>query len=163
MRRSVPIFWNSTRNKYEVEQLLYDYAHIDVTEADAADILLLARSMIERMKQANMEGLYQQIEHPLIRVLADMELEGFKVDKAMLQQLDVEFSEHVNRLTGEIINLAGESFNLNSPRQLGEILFDKLGLPVQKKTKTGYSTDIEVLERLHSMHPIIEKLIEYRQ
>ncbi|HHT65333.1 MAG TPA: DNA polymerase I [Clostridiales bacterium] len=152
-----------TRNKYEVEQLLYDYAHIDVTEADAADILLLARSMIERMKQANMEGLYQQIEHPLIRVLADMELEGFKVDKAMLQQLDVEFSEHVNRLTGEIINLAGESFNLNSPRQLGEILFDKLGLPVQKKTKTGYSTDIEVLERLHSMHPIIEKLIEYRQ
>ena len=152
-----------TRNKYEVEQLLYDYAHIDVTEADAADILLLARSMIERMKQANMEGLYQQIEHPLIRVLADMELEGFKVDKAMLQQLDVEFSEHVNRLNGEIINLAGESFNLNSPRQLGEILFDKLGLPVQKKTKTGYSTDIEVLERLHSMHPIIEKLIEYRQ
>ena len=81
----------------------------------------------------------------------------------MLQELDIEFTDHVNRLTKEITDLAGETFNINSPKQLGEILFDKLGLPVQKKTKTGYSTDIEVLERLQGMHPIIDKIIDYRQ
>ncbi|HHU49524.1 MAG: DNA polymerase I [Caldicoprobacterales bacterium] len=152
-----------TRSKYEIEQLLYDYAHIDVEEADASDILLLARAMKKLIKEANMEDLYRQIEHPLIGVLTDMELEGFKVDKQMLQQLDAEFTAHVNRLTQEITDLAGEPFNINSPKQLGDILFDKLGLPVQKKTKTGYSTDIEVLERLQGMHPIIEKLMDYRQ
>lgn len=110
-----------------------------------------------------MYELYTQIEHPLIHVLADMELEGFKVDKEMLKQLDKEFTEHLNHLTKEIIDLAGETFNINSPKQLGEILFNKLGLPVQKRTKTGYSTDIEVLEKLQDMHPIIEKLIDYRQ
>ena len=109
-----------------------------------------------------MEDLYRQIEHPLIGVLTDMELEGFKVDKQMLQQLDAEFTAHVNRLTQEITDLAGSPL-ISIPLKLGDILFDKLGLPVQKKTKTGYSTDIEVLERLQGMHPIIEKLMDYRQ
>ncbi|HHY83527.1 MAG TPA: DNA polymerase I [Clostridiales bacterium] len=152
-----------TRNKYDVEQLLYDYNNINVAQADASDLMLLSRTMKKRLKEANLEDLYRQIEHPLIHVLVDMELAGFKVDKEMLQQLDEEFSAEVKRLTQEIIELAGEEFNLNSPKQLGEILFEKLGLPVQKKTKTGYSTDIEVLEKLEGMHPIIEKLIDYRQ
>ncbi len=152
-----------TRSKYDIKQLLYDYKQIDVSEADASDLLILIREMKKRLKDAEMEGLYRQIEHPLIRVLLDMEMEGFKVDKEMLQQLDVEFTAHVNRLTEEITDLAGESFNINSPKQLGDILFDKLELPVQKKTKTGYSTDIEVLEKLSGMHPIVEKVIDYRQ
>jgi DNA polymerase-1 len=151
------------RSKYEVQQLLYDYTHLDVSEVDASDLLILIHEMKKRLKESGMEGLYKQIEHPLIQVLMDMELEGFKVDKEMLQQLDVEFTAHVDRLTEEITQLAGESFNINSPKQLGDILFDKLGLPVQKKTKTGYSTDIEVLEKLSSMHPIVEKVISYRQ
>ncbi len=151
-----------TRSKYEIQQLLYDYVRLDVSEADASDLLILIREMKKRLNEADMESLYNQIEHPLITVLLDMEMEGFKVDKEMLQRLDVEFTAHVNRLTEEITQLAGESFNINSPKQLGEILFDKLELPVQKKTKTGYSTDIEVLERLSGMHPIVEKVIEYR-
>jgi DNA polymerase-1 len=152
-----------TRSKYEPEQLLYDYVRIDTMAADASDLLKLADAMKKRLEEAGMKELYTQLEHPLIRVLADMELSGFKVDKGMLQQLDVEFTAEVNRLTNEITELASESFNINSPRQLGEILFEKLQLPVQKKTKTGYSTDIEVLEQLRGMHPIIEKIINYRQ
>ena len=135
----------------------------DVEMADASDLLFLAHKMKKLLSEAGMYELYTQIEHPLIHVLADMELEGFKVDKEMLKQLDKEFTEHLNHLTKEIIDLAGETFNINSPTQLGEILFNKLGLPVQKRTKTGYSTDIEVLEKLQDMHPIIEKLIDYRQ
>jgi len=152
-----------TRSKYQVEQLLYDYAQIDVQEADASDLLILACEMKNLLKENGMYELYSQIEHPLIQVLVDMELEGFKIDKNMLKMLDVEFTEHINRLTKEITDLVGESFNINSTKQLGEILFNKLGLPVQKKTKTGYSTDIEVLDKLQGMHPIIEKLIDYRQ
>jgi DNA polymerase-1 len=151
------------RNKYDVEQLLYEYTNTDVSEADASDLLRLAGAIKRQLKDEGMNGLYQKIEHPLIRVLAGMELAGFKVDKAILQQLEIEFSAHINRLTEEITELAGVSFNLNSPRQLSEVLFGRLGLPVQKKTKTGYSTDIEVLENLSGMHPIIEKLIDYRQ
>ncbi|NLC43414.1 MAG: DNA polymerase I [Clostridiales bacterium] len=151
-----------TRSKYGIQQLLYDYIHQDISEADASDLLILIREMKKRLKEAGMEGLYRQIEHPLISVLIDMELEGFKVDKEMLQQLDIEFTALVNQLTEEITQLAEEPFNINSPKQLGEILFDKLELPVQKKTKTGYSTDIEVLEKLSGMHPIVEKVIEYR-
>ncbi len=152
-----------TRSKYEPEQLLYDYAGVDTMAADSSDMLKLSSIMKKRLKDTDMADLYLQIEHPLIRVLADMEITGFKVDKAILQQLDTEFTAEVKRLTDEIIELAGETFNINSPKQLGEILFEKLHLPVQKRTKTGYSTDIEVLENLKGMHPIIEKIIDYRQ
>jgi DNA polymerase-1 len=152
-----------TRSKYEPEQLLYDYVRVDTMAADSSDLLKLSEAMKKRLEEAGMTELYTQVEHPLINVLADMELDGFKVDKSMLQQLNVEFTAEVNRLTNEITDLAGTSFNINSTRQLGEILFEKLQLPVQKKTKTGYSTDIEVLEQLQGMHPIVEKIIDYRQ
>ena len=152
-----------TRSKYELEHLLYDYIHLDTLAADASDLLYLAEVMKERLNETEMMDLYQCIEHPLIQVLADMELTGFKVDKGILQQLNVIFTADVNRLTNEIIELIGESFNINSPKQLGEILFEKLQLPAQKKTKTGYSTDIEVLEQLRGRHPVIEKVIDYRQ
>ena len=152
-----------TRNKYEPEQLLYDYLNRDTASADASDLLDLTKALKKRLEEKDMKELYLQVEQPLIRVLADMERTGFQVDKTVLQQLDVEFTAEVSRLTGEITELAGESFNINSTKQLGEILFEKLHLPVQKKTKTGYSTDIEVLEHLQGTHPIIGRIMEYRQ
>lgn len=151
------------KNRYDLSQLLYEYADLDVDEADAADLYLLADHMRDKLKETEMLCLYEEIEHPLINVLADMEITGFKVDKRMLEQLGEEFSAELSSLTREIYALAGEEFNINSPRQLGSVLFEKLGLPVIKKSKTGYSTDIEVLEQLRPYHELVEKIIEYRQ
>lgn len=152
-----------TKSKYEPDRLLYDYTGIDTSIIDGADLLLLAEAILSKLKELDMEDLYYKIEHPLIEVLADMELTGFKLDRERLRELDLYFTKEQSRLTDEITSLAGQDFNLNSPKQLGEILFEKLGLPVQKKTKTGYSTNIDVLEALQGTHPIIEKIIEYRQ
>ena len=110
-----------------------------------------------------MTCLYEEIELPLIEVLAYMEFVGFKVDISVIDKLGVHFQEKIAELEKDIYNIAGESFNINSPKQLSVILFDKLGLPIIKKTKTGISTDIEVLERLSSEHAIVDKIIEYRQ
>ena len=85
------------------------------------------------------------------------------VDKNMLVQYGKELQEKIAVITKEVYNLTGEEFNINSPKQLGEVLFEKLGLPSMKKTKTGYSTDNDVLEKLADKHPVIEKLLEYRQ
>nr|MBO2493493.1 DNA polymerase I [Clostridia bacterium] len=151
------------KNRYDLSQLLYEYADLDVDDADAADLYLLAEHMRNKLKETEMLYLYEEIEHPLINVLADMEITGFKVDKDMLEQLGEEFSAELSNLTREIYALAGEEFNINSPRQLGSVLFEKLRLPVIKKSKTGYSTDIEVLEQLRPYHEVVDKIIEYRQ
>ncbi|MFS8501005.1 MAG: DNA polymerase I, partial [Caldicoprobacter sp.] len=151
------------KNRYDLSQLLYEYADLDVDDADAADLYLLAEHMRNKLKETEMLYLYEEIEHPLINVLADMEITGFKVDKDMLEQLGEEFSAELSSLTREIYALAGEEFNINSPRQLGSVLFEKLRLPVIKKSKTGYSTDIEVLEQLRPYHEVVDKIIEYRQ
>jgi DNA polymerase-1 len=116
-----------------------------------------------RLEENEMKSLYYSIELPLVSVLADMEHEGFNVDKDMLEVLSADFAKQIEALTADIYNQAGEEFNINSTKQLGVILFDKLGLQAVKKTKTGYSTDVEVLEKLSDKHPIIEKLLEYRQ
>jgi DNA polymerase I len=123
----------------------------------------LIEPMQQSIKDAGMDKLLSDVELPLLSVLADMEYTGFKVDKAMLEQLGQEFSLQIDTLTESIYSYAGESFNINSTKQLGVILFEKLGLPAAKKTKTGYSTDVEVLEGLLDKHPMIEKLLEYRQ
>ena len=109
-----------------------------------------------------MTSLYENIELPLIEVLAYMEFVGFKVDLNVLDKLGVHFQEKITELEKTIYEFAGETFNINSPKQLSVILFEKLGLPIIKKTKTGISTDIEVLERLSTEHEIVEKIIEYR-
>ena len=112
------------------------------------------------------EGLgevFYDIEMPLTKVLAGMEMEGFTLNKQLLDEFSVEFTSQIKEFESEIYALAGEEFNINSPKQLGVILFEKLGLPTGKKTKTGYSTNIEVLEYLKDKHPIIEKIMEYRQ
>ena len=119
--------------------------------------------MEENLKESNMDGLLYHVEMPLVEVLAYMEYEGVKVDKEKLNELGSQFKEIIKKLESEIYEISGEEFNINSPKQLGVILFEKLGLPVIKKTKTGYSTNAEVLDKLKDQSPIIDKIIEYRQ
>jgi len=120
------------------------------------------KELIKKLKEKNEYNLFSKIEMPLSKVLAKMEVEGVLVDKNILKKYQIDLSNKVEELNKEIIEIAGEEFNVNSPKQLGIILFEKLKLPVQKKTKSGYSTDAETLEKLEDSHPIIEKILEYR-
>ncbi len=117
---------------------------------------------LEKLKEYSMEDLYHNIELPLTRVLADMEYTGVKVDEDALIGIGKNLDLEIELLIDNIYSLAGMEFNINSPKQLAEVLFEKLELPVIKKTKTGYSTDIEVLEKLEDKHAIISYLIRYR-
>ncbi len=119
--------------------------------------------MIDKINELNMKELYYNIELPLVEVLSSMEYMGFKVDENELNCLGQGFDVEIKSLTDEIYDLAGIEFNINSPKQIGEILFERLGLPVIKKTKTGYSTSVDVLEKLEDKHPIIGKILRYRQ
>lgn len=119
--------------------------------------------MEEKLVNMDMDGLFYHVEMPLVEVLGYMEYEGVMVDKDKLIELGEEFKISIDKLEKDIYNLAGEEFNINSPKQLGVILFEKLELPVIKKTKTGYSTNAEVLEQLSDKHEIIDKITEYRQ
>lgn len=119
--------------------------------------------MMKIITEQGMKGLFNTIELPLVEVLANMEYIGFKIDEKELVKLGEEYNEEIISLTKEIYDLAGMEFNINSPKQIGDILFEKLMLPVIKKTKTGYSTDVEVLDKLKDQHPIIEKILRYRQ
>ena len=117
----------------------------------------------QKMQETGTLELSNTIEMPLIEVLADMQYQGICVDKENLTDFGNELKTRIDELTKEIWELAGEEFNINSTKQLGEILFEKLKLPMAKKNKTGYSTGVEILEKLKYTHPIIEKLLEYRQ
>ena len=116
-----------------------------------------------QLKQNDLERVYAEIELPLARVLGDMEREGFLVDADALRALGEEFRAHIALLTDEIAVLMGARINLNSPKQLGEMLFDKMGLPAPKKTQRGYSTSAEVLENLAAEHEVCAKILEYRK
>ena len=121
--------------------------------------------MVEQLQAHDQLDLLYDMEQPLAAVLAKMEIAGIKVERQTLQDMQVENEVVLERLTQEIYELAGEEFNINSPKQLGVILFEKLGLPLEytKKTKTGYSTAVDVLERLAPIAPIVSKILEYRQ
>ena len=121
--------------------------------------------MMDLLRQHDQLNLLYEMEQPLALVLAKMEIAGIKVERETLQTMQVENERVLTQLTQEIYDLAGEEFNINSPKQLGGILFEKLGLPTSftKKTKTGYSTAVDVLERLSPIAPIVEKILEYRQ
>ncbi|WP_072729838.1 DNA polymerase I, partial [Paenibacillus sp. NAIST15-1] len=119
--------------------------------------------MEQLLQEQEMNRLYFELELPLSRVLAQMEKTGIQVDTDALNQLGTQFTEQIETTMKRIYELAGTEFNVGSPKQLGEILFDKLGLPVIKKTKTGYSTDAEVLEKLEPYHEIIPLILHYRQ
>ncbi len=116
----------------------------------------------DKFDLGEMKDLYFDIELPLLTVLADMQYQGIRIDTVALKVFGKELFAKIEVLTEEIHALASEKFNINSPKQLGEILFEKLGLPVIKKTKTGYSTNVDVLEALKGKHDIIEKILEYR-
>ncbi len=116
----------------------------------------------EKLKKEEVEELFQEIEMPLAIVLGDMELEGFKVDRLALDKMGEELQESIKKYEKEIFDYAGCEFNISSPKQLGEILFEKLNLPHGKKNSNGYSTAAEVLEKLRSYHPIIDVILEYR-
>ncbi|WP_130616634.1 DNA polymerase I [Cohnella abietis] len=119
--------------------------------------------LAEQLEQLGMNHLYYELEQPLSSVLAGMEKQGISVNAAALQDLGTEFQRRIEEMTKAIYDAAGFEFNIGSPKQLGEVLFDRLGLPVIKKTKTGYSTDAEVLERLEPYHDIVRLILHYRQ
>ena len=121
------------------------------------------RSILEkRIEDAGLQKVYYEIELPLCRVLSEMEWNGIDVDASALKEFGKELKVRIDALVKEIYGLAGEDFNINSPMQLGTILFEKMGLPAGKKTKKGYSTNAEILEKLAPDYPIVEKVLEFR-
>ena len=182
---------NSNINKYTIEYLANEYINFDITEYlsntektgveqitlfDNAEepkedktyiyaytIYKLYNVLTQKMEEAGSIDLFNKIEMPLTEVLASMQYEGIYIDKQELLDFGKELQEKIDILTQEIYELTGEEFNINSTKQLGEILFEKLKLTVKKKTKTGYSTDVDVLEKIKYEHPVIEKILEYRQ
>ncbi|MGF7056527.1 DNA polymerase I [Brassicibacter mesophilus] len=181
---------NPSQNDYNLKNLSSEYLSLDIMSEDEllgtgknkkkfsdilfeqraafvcnqVDVIYKIRPYIEELiEKQEMKDLFYNVEMPLVGVLADMEYTGFSVDTDKLKELGEDFDTKIEILTKAIYHEADQEFNINSPKQLGEILFDKLGLPVIKKTKTGYSTNAEVLEKLYDKHPIIEKILEYRQ
>ena len=182
---------NSNINKYTIEYLANEYLGFDINEYMSEKgitegtnqinlfdnikeeennnyiysylIYRLYTVLKDKMNIENSLKLFEEIEMPLVEVLASMEYEGIYVDKKELLEYGSELKEKIDILTKEIYELTGEEFNINSTKQLGEVLFEKLKLPAKKKTKSGYSTDVEVLEKIKNEHPVIEKLLEYRQ
>ena len=129
---------------------------------NAAMLLSMHESMLCELEEANMTKLYTEMELPLAHVLYQMEHEGFRVDRNILKQLQAQFNEQSETLAKNIYETTGETFNILSPKQLGEVLFEKLGLPTGRKNKSGFSTDAETLEALAEKHPAIPMILEYR-
>ena len=155
-------------NKLNIYIPSYDKKEVVTTEEAARRAILKAKfiyntkdKLYEDMKKEDNIYLFESIEMPLTKVLANMEIEGIRVDKKVLEEMGIEIKIKLEILTRDIYNYAGEEFNINSPKQLGEILFDKLKLPGAKKNKNGYATDIDVLKKL-TEYPIINKILEYR-
>ena len=130
---------------------------------DCACLAPLHEALSEEIYKNKQEALLQDIEMPLSEVLASMEMYGFEVDTAALTEYGKMLDEKIEDYQNVIYHLAGEQFNINSPKQLGEVLFEHLGLPAKKKTKTGYSTNADVLESLRGKHEIINAILEYRK
>ncbi|KHF36501.1 DNA polymerase I [Paenibacillus sp. P1XP2] len=145
--------------KYKVPETEVLSKHLAAKGAAILDLIPLQEKELEGNEMAS---LFHDLEMPLSRILADMEKQGISVNKDDLTELGKEFEAQIDELVKNIYEIAGTEFNLNSPKQLGEILFVKLGLPVIKKTKTGYSTDAEVLEKLAPYHDIVRLILQYR-
>ena len=132
-------------------------------ELPAFSLFKIYEILSEKLKQEDILDLYKNVELPLADVLFEMERNGFKIDLSALEQMTKAYEVRINDLLDKITNLAGENFNPNSPKQLGVILFEKLGLKAGKKTKSGYSTNAEVLETIADQHEIVPLLLKYRQ
>lgn len=145
---------------------MFDDDEPDVSEkviSEALLIPLLYEKTLEKLRSDSQEELYYDVELPLITVLADMQTEGMYIDRERLSEFGKMLGARIDELTVAIYEMAGGEFNINSPKQLGEVLFEKLALEPKKKTKNGYSTGAEVLEVLRDKHPIIDAVLEYRQ
>ena len=172
------------KNEYTIEKLASEYfgtviekpevkqlSLLDDVETDRSEYLakcavalgVLNDRIGDKIKENGQEKLYQEVELPLVTVLAHLEINGFLVDDHQLKEFADKLGEKIDALTNEIYMLAGEEFNINSPKQLGVILFEKLELKPVKKTKTGYATNADVLEKLRDKHPIVNFIMEYRQ
>ena len=153
-------------NRYSPDELAKRYLNqegqLESLSDRAAAVFVLWKPLQSLLAEQNMTTLYETVEFPLCAVLARMEREGIAVDRMALLAFGNLLTERINALTEQIYDMAGETFNINSTQQLGVILFEKLGLPPVKKTKTGYSTNAEVLEKLKNKHPIIEAIMDYR-
>lgn len=161
---------NPSRGEYNIRTIYQDFLRIDIPYDNDENIvrnlshLPEIHELLEKnLNDNDMKDLFYKVEMPLVNVLASMESEGFKVDKGILDEIGIKLENEISNVQREIYGLADEEFNISSPKQLGKILFEKLDLPAKKKTKTGYSTNAEVLEDLADKHPIIEKIIYYRQ
>ena len=177
---------DATAGRYDLERLAMSWFHAAVPKAgaylapeaftalgesaEALGALMSHTALIDalygemgpKLEERQVEALYFDVEHPLCRVLAEMELAGFQVDAGMLRSFGETLTAAIETLEQRIYSYAGQ-FNINSPKQLGEVLFERLGLPSYKKTKTGYSTSADVLEKLRGAHPIVGEVLEYRQ
>lgn len=161
---------DSSKSKYEILDLVNHYVGDNPNSEDenikgilSGYLPVIYEELKENLHKENMEKLYYEVEHPLIYVLSSMESIGFNINKNMLDELQIKFKKEIEETQSEIYKLSEEEFNISSPKQLGKILFEKLDLPVIKKTKTGYSTNQEVLEKLSDKHEIIPKIMYYRQ
>ncbi|GAA0747594.1 DNA polymerase I [Clostridium oceanicum] len=161
---------NPVRKEYEIYSLCQEYLFKNI-DKDDENINIEECYMLpklyeifdKKIKEYDMEYLLHKVEEPLANILAMMETEGFKVHRDKLLQLEEKFKKEIESTKKYIYSLSEEEFNINSPKQLGKILFEKLDLPVIKRTKTGYSTNAEVLDKLKDKHPIINKITYYRQ
>ena len=156
---------NSSKGNYELSTLVSDYlGELFTPEVPQISYFLrLYQPISEKLKESGQDELLQTLEAPLAAVLADMETAGFHIDRTGIANYGEHLGTVAAMLESQIYFHAGKEFNIHSPKQLGEILFDTLGLPHAKKTKTGYSTNAEILEKLRSAHPIIEDILDYRQ
>ncbi len=149
--------------EYRAYKDLQALASVNGYTALGAAIYALANKLLEQISQCGVEKLYWEVELPLSELLYRMEKEGVKVDVELLDKMSTELHAQLDDITQEIYQLAGETFNINSPMQLQKILFDKLGLPHGKKNQRGYSTGNDVLEKLTDSHPIAGKILSFRQ
>jgi DNA polymerase-1 len=161
---------NPLRKEYAIDGLLEEFLDSDLSEGSPEELLKerafllhdLSAVLSKRMEEDGLLELFWDVEMPLVEVLADMEFYGVKVDRQALLALSNDFDKRLNTIVKRIYELAGETFNINSSQQLGGILFDKLNLPPVKNTKTAYSTDTEVLQRLAPLHALPLEILQYR-
>ncbi|MBR7113821.1 MAG: DNA polymerase I [Firmicutes bacterium] len=153
-------------SSYEPAELLARYLMLNVTADDAAAIakltLPLMRELNARLEQQQLSSLYRDVELPLAAVLARMEAAGVAVERAGIAAMSQRLGEELAQIQQSIYDLAGHSFNINSPKQLGQVLFEEQGIPPVKKSKSGYSTDAEVLEQLADAYPLAQLILDYR-
>ena len=157
---------NPSQSDYPVSKLATNFLGVSVEDEDAAAcaeaVWNLCAPLTEELEKNGMSKLYTDMELPLCQVLYRMEKEGIAIDRGQLEQFGTMLSERITDLEKLIFSYSGGEFNINSTKQLGELLFEKLGLPPVKKTKTGYSTNADVLEKLKNKHPIIPAIMDYR-